>query len=507
MKITLLALIFTFTVAADDCINCSPDLNVNAKLADTLTTLTNITAVSCTDVLEAEADAEYKENFSKSPIKSEVINGKKFLGSAEELSIVKKMLGQKPTAEWSKVGACESVLCALTNLYNSKEAAQRSLNLAKKAGYIFSLQKDFNLAEIGMSGQLFKKEEIQNIDLAFKNLPASFRKLKSLTRLKRMPDGYASSDGSSRTAAYAIPGYGSISEGEITFLEKSFSSDGTWSPRVAVHELVHHLDFGKVTGKQFGFSESPEFLKLSGWSKSQEYVNDPKTGNKVLQVKWSHTPEKKFVREYAASSPAEDFAESAAYYVYEPQKFKKLDPEKYDFIKNKLFGGKEYNNEIEINLSPEEMFATCMNNTTVIYLWKEEFTPEISSSCLNSQFKDYKYTDTRACKYNKDQIKEAYLDRISPLLSQASEQLQVCNSNLSAHTTACVSEKNFQQRCAIEKCNLDKNLEAKVKEAKQDNLSSLIIDSLVEKLGKNKFLATTLASGLNGIYSVNPANP
>ena len=40
--------------------------------------------------------------------------------------------------------------------------------------------------------------------------------------------------------------------------------------------------------------------------------------------------------------PKEDFAESVAFYVYFPDKLKQISKEKYDFIKNRVYNGKEF---------------------------------------------------------------------------------------------------------------------------------------------------------------------
>lgn len=49
-----------------------------------------------------------------------------------------------------------------------------------------------------------------------------------------------------------------------------------------------------------------------------------------------------FVSDYAMRSVKEDFAESYAVYVYDPELLQDVSMDKYDFMKNHVFGGREY---------------------------------------------------------------------------------------------------------------------------------------------------------------------
>jgi hypothetical protein len=50
----------------------------------------------------------------------------------------------------------------------------------------------------------------------------------------------------------------------------------------------------------------------------------------------------KFVSNYAKTNSAEDFAEAVSTYLLQPHKLKKLDPNKYNFVKTYVFGGQEF---------------------------------------------------------------------------------------------------------------------------------------------------------------------
>ncbi len=53
-------------------------------------------------------------------------------------------------------------------------------------------------------------------------------------------------------------------------------------------------------------------------------------------------PKDKFVSEYAKKDHFEDFAESYRYYLRNPEELKKASVEKYDFMRDHVFSGREY---------------------------------------------------------------------------------------------------------------------------------------------------------------------
>ena len=53
-------------------------------------------------------------------------------------------------------------------------------------------------------------------------------------------------------------------------------------------------------------------------------------------------PQNKCVSEYARTNSHEDFAESYKAYIRDPESLKKADPEKYNYMQNKVFSGREY---------------------------------------------------------------------------------------------------------------------------------------------------------------------
>lgn len=507
----LILLSFTFSAGslfAEDCINCGNDLNHSVSLQKQVDALAKVTQVDCRDVLDKDVDAEYEKLYSKEPVKTGTIQGLKLKGSADELKFLNLMLDKKPSNEWSKAKDCGTVLCALGKMYQSDTAAKRVLNIAKRNGYIISAGKDFTNESGKSIGQLFSPEEIETIDLAYKKLPGHFNKLKTLDKLRRMPDGYGSPR-SPNAAAYASPGFKSsyyTDEGEIVFISSAFTQDNTWAASVAVHELAHHLDFSKPGKTYAGYSEADEFLKLSGWKMEKTYKTD-KNGKKVLEEKWSHAPDKKFVRDYAGTEPAEDFAEAVAYFIYEPNLLRQTDPAKYDFIKNKIFAGKEYDKTLENMISKEELLKTCLSNSKIeLRGYGKLFRENYFDNCLGESLQKLTPASPEQCSLHRDIIKTAAHDQIFSDLAKLNEDISKCDQNIQKHRSACIGEGDFRKSCAVMKCNLPPETSGKIKDSSYfPGESKAIAESMIKNLGRSDMILTALLGGLKEKGNVHPS--
>ncbi len=118
---------------------------------------------------------------------------------------------------------------------------------------------------------------------------------------------------------------------------------------VLVHEMGHVMD----TGVMYGSYESGASAYTDGGNRI--YLNDSSVD--FYNISWDREDKLKagadkydFVSGYAMSDPFEDFAESYAYYILHGTEFRNLAEyneaisDKYDFFKNKVFDGVEYEN-------------------------------------------------------------------------------------------------------------------------------------------------------------------
>jgi len=116
---------------------------------------------------------------------------------------------------------------------------------------------------------------------------------------------------------------------------------------VLVHEMGHVVDTGSLQGS----SDSGISNYVDG--QNPVYNDDPSAEFYSYTFKNENTQndnatETDFVSGYAQTDVFEDFAESYAYYVLHGNEFRELAysnavlASKYDFLKNKVFNGKEY---------------------------------------------------------------------------------------------------------------------------------------------------------------------
>ncbi len=121
-------------------------------------------------------------------------------------------------------------------------------------------------------------------------------------------------------------------EAAATYGNKDIKVYDFWRTRLSVsgqkraifHEYAHSVADAK------GFNDNPEWLKLGNWKmvKGKMTSVDPHS-----------------ISGYGHESPTEDFAETMTSYRYSPERLKKLAPEKYAFMKNRVFYGIEYSHE------------------------------------------------------------------------------------------------------------------------------------------------------------------
>jgi hypothetical protein len=118
---------------------------------------------------------------------------------------------------------------------------------------------------------------------------------------------------------------------------------------VLVHEMGHITD----TGVMVGTSSSGKSGFMDG--SNPVYSDDPSVGFYSLSfsseaTKLPTATDLDFVSGYAQTDPFEDFAETYTYYLLHGKEFRELArvnqtlAKKYDFLKNTVFKGKEYDN-------------------------------------------------------------------------------------------------------------------------------------------------------------------
>jgi hypothetical protein len=124
-----------------------------------------------------------------------------------------------------------------------------------------------------------------------------------------------------------------------------------------LHELVHALQYKKDEYSNFDNPyKSPlvqsymdattplNAVDTGIWENGWTYFED--RGENGNWKKWNDENEKSPTN-YGQSNPCEDMSESVMMYVYDPEKLKISSPLRYNFIRDQIFGGIEYENGVQ----------------------------------------------------------------------------------------------------------------------------------------------------------------
>lgn len=333
----------------------------------------------------ARAKKDFAEYFPKgsSTIEADV-HGIKLSGTKEQLDFAKQIVGGNPKSDderlpstWpTAASGCTEVVCALSKLFGSEESALRVLNVAKRTGYFITASQAQNRAG---AEQIWSASEIRVIDGVTRKMPETFRRLSSMKYFYRVHDGDTYAEYPT-AAARAVTDWGHDG-GRIIVYEDTFQ-DEAFATSTILHEVAHHLDY---SGDDL--SQSTGFSKLSGWDDGKKKQNGADAdGNPKYKTVYTPGRTDNFVSDYARTSPSEDWAETVADYIYAPEILKNVAPEKYALMKEKIFGGKEYQDEpwpaleqaIKSGGGTSGLVFECMERFTGIYPNDEAAVHEIT---------------------------------------------------------------------------------------------------------------------------------
>lgn len=176
----------------------------------------------------------------------------------------------------------------------------------------------------------FKPSELLAIVRMFAEMPNAYNKIENLKYLVRRIDGNSNPF---NPQASAVSWDRDI--GYIEFMDKAFmNTEVETTNRVIAHEKAHFIWFA------LDDSVKNAWIKIGDW--------------KQVDGKWTTSQETEFVSAYAHDiSPAEDFAESMAYYLILPNKLKTVSNEKYEFIRKEIMSSQEYMVKIDENMTFE----------------------------------------------------------------------------------------------------------------------------------------------------------
>ena len=171
--------------------------------------------------------------------------------------------------------------------------------------------------------QPFQPEELVSIISIFEEMPQGYHKIPELDYLVRRLNGVCS-------PAYGcdVPAIAWTGSGYIEFLESGFNSLSLeYVHRLIIHEKAHFL-----WAKVFDDSLKNDWIELGGWYRCTEKTSG-----------WCSTKQTQFVSAYAhLKNPDEDFAETAADFIINPDIVRSRAPAKYEFVRDRVMQGTIY---------------------------------------------------------------------------------------------------------------------------------------------------------------------
>lgn len=178
--------------------------------------------------------------------------------------------------------------------------------------------------DVAQDGTSFTPEEKIAFNKIAAVLPPLYQNMKTLQRFERVPNGYRLEDGAVGNFQMKMWRYGANTRilGQIEACEGSLKTQhgrlvGDFYFTI-VHEMSHALD---------------QSLAISRGDFSMKGISGSPA--------WTSLPAE-FVTEYAATGASEDFAESLAYFILDPDLLLAKAPHKFEFISQNLFGGARY---------------------------------------------------------------------------------------------------------------------------------------------------------------------
>lgn len=242
---------------------------------------------------------------------------------------------------------CRDVPCALGRAYGGPDTQPglRAYWWYLRMGSVLSCAKQIPGLSVDTTrphtDYLFKEGELDGFWRVSWMVSDSYRAMTSLQTIHRLaPHTYLDSyRGFPMGETTCGLNHGSKNSGIILLMDGCLNLDGgTGTSNFfyigVTHELSHALDHNLGTvGARLASTE--EWTGFSGWTEHEAV--DPIDGE--TRIRWRYDSSKDgFVSDYAKTSPYEDFAETAAFFRFDPDTALRLAPKKSGYISRRLYG-------------------------------------------------------------------------------------------------------------------------------------------------------------------------
>jgi hypothetical protein len=268
----------------------------------------------------------------------------------------------------------------------------------------FKLQFGYELIDLELG---WKPDEIKELTLAFSKLPDTFLNIPGLkgfyhlSKLRAVPEGMPVDD----VPASTFPKFQTVyrnsklsylvevdnQEPRIEFFNSLFYEDSEQFQNIVQHEMAHIFD---IFHGYLSFSK--EWLEISNFSLIHLPALDGRPGDDYLfttlndpdVVNYAPVSTRQ-LSTYSRQDPQEDFANSVSAYINYPY-FRYSHPKRYQYLKNRVFGGREYYPSTTMNYQDKVVvdFDAALNSrnwNNVIKISQEVgrgYFPEIESQLI-----------------------------------------------------------------------------------------------------------------------------
>jgi|GEM_PF-6023492 len=314
-------------------------------------------------------------------------------GTPDQLARTRQILSETPPLSWPAVAqGCSDVACALSRVVNPlathSETGKRLLVIAERDGFIVSLSRELEPVPARQPvpcnpatriAQVWSDTEIAELHVLLTRLPDRFRRqpgIKKIFREKKQ-------DVVCTTMGYRYGNHvidGREWDGAFIFLEPMINGASS----VFTHELAHGIDTAQSSHDYFagqGYVPLPAGQRRASWSVSDEWrsLKFEKT-QQGTQTTWVRKPQARWVSDYAMRTPAEGFAEAIAFYVLMPDQALLWDRDEYQFLRNRIFGQKDYLSTwappalleaLERMGGPAEILRDCFAGLQAVIPWAD----------------------------------------------------------------------------------------------------------------------------------------
>lgn len=192
-----------------------------------------------------------------------------------------------------------------------------------------------------VSSYLYNETELYAFWRMTHLLKEPYTNLSNLTEIQRIPRGVKNFEGyqPGSCGLASTAGHIRLQDGCLTV--GVMNKDLGFMYIGVIHEMTHMLDSLQAKERRsnkYYRSYDQDYLDLVGFYK-QEYTD----ANGKVVSEWKLKPEAKTIRDYASTSPVENFADTLAYFRQEGEETKfKIDTNQYGWISRNYFHGESY---------------------------------------------------------------------------------------------------------------------------------------------------------------------